>query len=60
LIIKLFGSQRVAVGSDYPFLLAEAVPGTLVKALAGLTAQQRDDVLVRSAAEFLGPLATLG
>jgi len=55
LIIDLFGASRVAVGSDYPFPLGEAVPGTLVKSLLRLSEQQRQDIFLRSAAEFLGP-----
>jgi aminocarboxymuconate-semialdehyde decarboxylase len=34
LVLETFGAERVAVGSDYPFPLGEALPGALVKSLS--------------------------
>ena len=38
LLLKLFGAQRIALGSDYPFPLGEAEPGALVESMADLSA----------------------
>jgi aminocarboxymuconate-semialdehyde decarboxylase len=54
LLIKLFGAQRVALGSDYPFPLGEAQPGTLIESLEGVSASDRDQLLFATAQEFLG------
>lgn len=53
-LIKLFGPRRVALGSDYPFPLGEAVPGSLIESLAGATSETREAILTVSAREFLG------
>jgi aminocarboxymuconate-semialdehyde decarboxylase len=54
LLIKLFGSQRVALGSDYPFPLGEAHPGAVIEALGDLPEQERAQLLSGTAREFLG------
>ncbi|HKQ48742.1 MAG TPA: amidohydrolase family protein [Phycisphaerae bacterium] len=53
LLVKLFGPQRVALGSDYPFPLGENVPGTLIASLSDLSHATRETVLAGSAREFL-------
>jgi aminocarboxymuconate-semialdehyde decarboxylase len=53
LLIKLFGSQRVALGSDYPFPLGETHPGKLVESLK-LSAKDKAQLLSGTAREFLG------
>jgi aminocarboxymuconate-semialdehyde decarboxylase len=53
LLLKLFGSQRVALGSDYPFPLGEAHPGKLVEALK-LPSKDKTQLLFETAREFLG------
>jgi aminocarboxymuconate-semialdehyde decarboxylase len=55
LIIKLFGPQRVALGSDYPFPLGEAEPGKLIESLR-LSAKDKTQLLSETAREFLGML----
>lgn len=52
--IKLVGAERVALGSDYPFPLGEAVPGRLIESLAELDAATRDRLFAGTALEFLG------
>ena len=32
-LVKLVGPHQVALGSDYPFPLGEAVPGTLIESM---------------------------
>lgn len=53
-IIALFGDRRVCLGSDYPFPLGEARPGTLVESLAPLSHSSRARILADNALEFLG------
>lgn len=53
LLLKLFGAQRVALGSDYPFPLGEAVPGQLIESLDGLSPNEKTQLLSGTAQEFL-------
>jgi aminocarboxymuconate-semialdehyde decarboxylase len=53
-IVRLFGPDKVALGSDYPFPLGEDRPGTLVESLAELDAATREKLLCRNALEWLG------
>ena len=52
-LIDLFGAQRVALGSDYPFPLGEARPGQLIESMK-LPAKDKTQLLSESAREFLG------
>lgn len=54
LLIDRVGVLRVAMGSDYPFPLGEAVPGSLIRACPGLSDTDRQRLLSGTAAEFLG------
>lgn len=54
LLLKLFGAERVALGSDYPFPLGEAEPGRLIDSIIDLSARDRAQVLAETAREFLG------
>jgi aminocarboxymuconate-semialdehyde decarboxylase len=53
LLLKLFGSERVALGSDYPFPLGEAHPGRLIESMK-LSAKEKAQLLSDTAREFLG------
>ena len=53
LLLKLFGAQRVALGSDYPFPLGESHPGKLVEALK-LPSKDKTQLFSETAREFLG------
>jgi aminocarboxymuconate-semialdehyde decarboxylase len=53
-LIKLFGTQRVALGSDYPFPLGESEPGKLIESIKELSAKDKTQLLSGSAREFLG------
>jgi aminocarboxymuconate-semialdehyde decarboxylase len=53
-LIRLFGADRVALGSDYPFPLGEHEPGKLIESMEHLTPGQRERLLSGSALEFLG------
>ena len=54
LLIKLFGAQRVALGSDYPFPLGEAHPGALIESFESLSPNEKEQLLSGTAQEFLG------
>jgi aminocarboxymuconate-semialdehyde decarboxylase len=52
-LIRLVGTKRIALGSDYPFPLGEAEPGRLIESMDDLSAEQREQMLFRSALELL-------
>lgn len=52
-ILDLFGHERIALGSDYPFPLGEAVPGALIESM-GLPPATTERLLAGTAREFLG------
>jgi len=53
LILDVFGPERIALGSDYPFPLGEARPGTLIDSLH-LPPDARDRLRAGTALEWLG------
>jgi aminocarboxymuconate-semialdehyde decarboxylase len=54
LLIQLFGAQRVALGSDYPFPLGEAHAGKLIESMKELSMKEKTQLLSGTAREFLG------
>jgi len=54
LLLKLFGAERIALGSDYPFPLGEAEPGKLIESMGELSAKDKTQLLSETAREFLG------
>jgi len=54
LLLRLFGAQRVALGSDYPFPLGEAHPGKLIESMQELAPKEKAQLLGATAREFLG------
>ncbi len=52
MLVQLFGAQRVALGSDYPFPLGEKMAGALIEA-SGLEAATKSWLLADTAREFL-------
>src|SRR5260221_2871527 len=54
LLLKLFGAERVALGSDYPFPLGEAEPGGLIESIVDLSGKEKSQLLSETAREFLG------
>ena len=54
LLLKLFGAERIALGSDYPFPLGETHPGKLIESIPTLSANERHQLLAGTAREFLG------
>lgn len=53
LLLRLHGSDRVALGSDYPFPLGEPVPGSLIAGMPDLGDITRARLLHGTALEFL-------
>ncbi|AWL13185.1 Aminocarboxymuconate-semialdehyde decarboxylase [Saliniradius amylolyticus] len=52
LLVKTMGSERVMLGSDYPFPLGEQVIGELVKTHPELSEPVKSRILANNAAEF--------
>lgn len=53
MLLQVFGANRIALGSDYPFPLGEAGPGELIESLAGLSAGEKAQLLAGTARDFL-------
>jgi len=53
LVLEIFGADRVALGSDYPFPLGESPPGALIQSM-DLAPAVRDRLLFGTAQEWLG------
>jgi len=51
-MLGLFGSNRIALGSDYPFPLGEHHPGKMIEEMK-LDAKTTSDLLADSALEWL-------
>ena len=51
-LIKLFGANRIACGSDYPFPLGEHFPGSLIESL-NIDKASKEWMLYKSALEWL-------
>lgn len=51
-VIDLFGSNRIALGSDYPFPLGELEPGKLIRE-SKYSQQTKENLLHKSALEWL-------
>jgi len=52
-IVKLFGANRIALGSDYPFPLGEIKPGELIRSM-NFSNEVKEKLLSGSALEWLG------
>jgi len=53
-ILDLFGENRIALGTDYPFPLGELEPGRLIESIEGLSEKTRARLLWGTACEWLG------
>jgi aminocarboxymuconate-semialdehyde decarboxylase len=53
-LIRLVGSDRIALGSDYPFPLGEAAPGKLIESMDDVSQDAKNRLLAGTALEFLG------
>ncbi|MBL7994272.1 amidohydrolase [bacterium] len=58
-LIDLVGENRIAMGSDYPFPLGEAIPGKLIETMSGLNEKTKERLLSGTALEWLNiPIET--
>ena len=53
-LLRLIGPEKIALGSDFPFPLGEAVPGRMIETMDDLAPETRDRLLAGTALEFLG------
>lgn len=54
LCLKLWGTQKIAMGSDYPFPLGEHKPGQLIESAEYLSEEQKNQLLWKTAFDWLG------
>jgi aminocarboxymuconate-semialdehyde decarboxylase len=54
LLVDVLGAGRVMLGSDYPYPLGETNAGALIRTSPLLTDPERDMLLARNAAAYLG------
>ena len=52
MLLKLFGAERVAFGSDYPFSLGETHPGKLIESMK-LHEKEKEQLFSGTVREFL-------
>lgn len=53
-VVKLFGADKIILGSDYPFPLGEHVPGKLVEEVEFLSDEEKRKILGLNCLEFFG------
>jgi aminocarboxymuconate-semialdehyde decarboxylase len=53
-LLRLFGADRIALGSDYPFPLGERQPGKLIESLSELDDKTKERLFSGTAKEWLG------
>jgi aminocarboxymuconate-semialdehyde decarboxylase len=53
-IVSLFGAERILLGSDYPFPLGEHSPGKLIESIDEFTIEQKQQLLFKTAFDWLG------
>ncbi len=53
MLLELFGAERIALGSDYPFPLGEARPGALIESMRDLEPGTAEQLLAGTVREFL-------
>jgi len=53
LLLRIFGAERVALGSDYPFPLGETEAGRLIESMTEISAREKAQLLSETAREFL-------
>src|SRR5262249_54380665 len=58
LLVDRLGTDRLVMGTDYPFPLRETPPGAVIDALRGISPADRADMLGRNALCFLGRAVT--
>ena len=52
--IKLFGTERIALGSDFPFPLGDLEHGKFIERMKDLTTEEKARMLSGTAKQWLG------
>lgn len=52
-LIELVGADSIALGTDYPFPLGEAIPGDLIESMETLNTETKEKLLHRTALKWL-------
>jgi aminocarboxymuconate-semialdehyde decarboxylase len=52
--LKLFGAERIALGSDFPFPLGDLEHGKFIELMKDLSAEEKSQMLYKTAKEWLG------
>jgi aminocarboxymuconate-semialdehyde decarboxylase len=52
--LKLFGAERIAMGSDFPFPLGDLEHGAFIEKIKALSDRDKEQVLFRTAKDWLG------
>lgn len=52
--LKMFGDEKIVMGSDYPFVLGEHEPGKLICSNDQLSDESRDKILYNNCLDWLG------
>ena len=52
-VIEMFGADKIALGSDYPFPLGEACPGQMMESMHDLSSDIKEKLLWRNALSWL-------
>lgn len=53
-VVDVMGSDKVCMGSDYPFPLGEHHPGKLIESMESFTASQTEQLLYKNAIDWMG------
>ncbi len=53
-LIKLFGAEKIALGSDFPFPLGDLEHGKFIEQMKDLDENTKEQILVKTAREWLG------
>jgi len=53
-ILKQFGAERIAMGSDFPFPLGDLEHGRFIELMKDLSEEQKQQLLYQTAKEWLG------
>ncbi|HEX9743787.1 MAG TPA: amidohydrolase family protein [bacterium] len=53
-LLKIIGPEKIALGSDYPFVLGELTPGAMIESMEDITLDIREKIFSSTPLEFLG------
>ena len=52
-LIDSIGSERIALGSDYPFPLGEEIPGKIIESIHDLSNFEKENIYYKTALDWL-------